>query len=275
MATPNKKTTTCRKFFNLFRTRESDSDSKKNKSEKKLKQSRITEPRYQTRRQDHIQSLVEYLDDSSNLQDYLAGYPDLVDDKHVTDNLDFYSGKIESVPDGDLIDNIHKNWHGKYDKLERHHGYIQWLFPIRVKGLNFDAEPLQLHEIEAMKKDELVMERLHKSYELMLDFYGIKMVDRKTGQLHRHKNYASRFENLEERAHNWLRITRILQCLGEFGFTSYQEQLLVFLANEIFKTKMLRKLAKSYSSFWVHTIKDEMHRLEFIDNIKDLIQKHY
>lgn len=27
---------------------------------------------------------------------------------------------------GDKIDNIHKDWYGDYDRLESHHGYIQW-----------------------------------------------------------------------------------------------------------------------------------------------------
>ena len=30
--------------------------------------------------------------------------------------------------------------------LEREHGFIQWLFPIREAGLNLQAQPLQLHE---------------------------------------------------------------------------------------------------------------------------------
>jgi hypothetical protein len=35
-------------------------------------------------------------------------------------NYDFYMNKIPSNPDGDYIDNIHKNWFGKYVKLESH-----------------------------------------------------------------------------------------------------------------------------------------------------------
>jgi hypothetical protein len=40
-------------------------------------------------------------------------------------NYQFYSNEIESDPDGDFIDKIHKEWFGKWEKLERHHGYIQ------------------------------------------------------------------------------------------------------------------------------------------------------
>lgn len=39
-----------------------------------------------------------------------------------TPNFDFYMNKKKSVPYGDYIDNIHKNWFKDYDKLEKHHG---------------------------------------------------------------------------------------------------------------------------------------------------------
>ena len=48
---------------------------------------------------------------------------------------------------GDLIEEIHANWKGNYTHLEMHHGYIQWLFPIRERGLNWHAQELQSHEI--------------------------------------------------------------------------------------------------------------------------------
>ena len=52
---------------------------------------------------------------------------------------------------GDYIDKIHMEWKGNYEWLERHHGYIQWLFPIRERGLNWQAQELQLHEIEVIE----------------------------------------------------------------------------------------------------------------------------
>ena len=38
--------------------------------------------------------------------------------------------KSQSFEGGDLIDEIHSRWRGQYSLLERHHGYIQWLFPL-------------------------------------------------------------------------------------------------------------------------------------------------
>ena len=57
-----------------------------------------------------------------------------------------YSGYKISI--GDFIDVIHKKWWGKHEHLECNHSYIQWLFPIRERGLNMHADELQLHEAE-------------------------------------------------------------------------------------------------------------------------------
>lgn len=53
-------------------------------------------------------------------------------------NVLFYTNKIRSNPSGNFIDNIHKEWKGNYSLLEVHHGYIQWLFPIREHGLKWN-----------------------------------------------------------------------------------------------------------------------------------------
>lgn len=39
-------------------------------------------------------------------------------------NFLFYSNKVPSIPDGDLIDNIHAKWFGNYRLLEAHHGFV-------------------------------------------------------------------------------------------------------------------------------------------------------
>lgn len=61
--------------------------------------------------------------------------------------------------------------------LERHHGFIQWIFPIRERGMNSLAPQLQLHEISKMKENEECMKRYVKAYDTMLKFYGIERLD--------------------------------------------------------------------------------------------------
>ena len=102
-----------------------------------------------------------------DIEEYRNNYPGARSDSRVTTNYDFYTNKIRSHPDGDYIDVIHKTWFGDYRNLEWHHGYIQWLFPLQEKGLNWSADPLQKHEIEKIKDDPKAMERILESYKLM------------------------------------------------------------------------------------------------------------
>ena len=76
---------------------------------------------------------------------------------------------------------------------------ILWRFPIREYGINFQSQPLQPHEIYSMKADPKIIQRLIESYKLMLDFYGMRLVDQETGELDRPsppRQYAPRYKNL-------------------------------------------------------------------------------
>lgn len=56
---------------------------------------------------------------------------------------------------------------------------------------------MQRHEAEAMKADETIIERVLRSYRLMLDFYGMRLEDSETGLLARSdKNHSDRYRNL-------------------------------------------------------------------------------
>jgi hypothetical protein len=144
---------------------------------------------------------------------------------------------------------------GNWGELEYNHSFVQWLFPIREQGVNYQAQPLELHEIDQLRTDNVAMERLIESfvsgsppfswlsgythkylppsarYRIMLGFYGLRLVDPTTGELTLEdsvpapspSSYLKRFENLERNSHNFLRITRILKCLNEVSelFSTY------------------------------------------------------
>lgn len=67
----------------------------------------------------------------ADAKEYLDGFRKSQNNLSDSDNLLFFSNTLKSVPRGDYIETIHQEWYGKYDILEQHHGYIQWLFPIR------------------------------------------------------------------------------------------------------------------------------------------------
>lgn len=65
--------------------------------------------------------------------------------------------------------------------------------------MNYDSQPLQTHEIESMKADPIIIERVIRSYQLMLDFYGMHLVSEETGLIDRAlppRNFIPRYRNL-------------------------------------------------------------------------------
>ena len=58
-------------------------------------------------------------------------------------NVQFYARKIQSRPQGAFVDVLHATWDGQWERLERLHGYIQWLFPVfENAGMNWESSPL-------------------------------------------------------------------------------------------------------------------------------------
>jgi len=191
---------------------------------------------------------------------YRSGYPDKCDKSNLKANLEFYKNKIQSKPDGDYIDAIHKSWLGNYSLLERHHGFIQWLFPIRESGMNWSAQELQLHEAEAICADPKCKARFVQSYRLMLDFYGMVLSDADRGWINRADNWRDRFRHLNRSHHNYLRITRILKCLGELGYEHYKAPFCEFVIVEAVDRGTLDNCLGSCSDYWIQTVKDDDER---------------
>mmetsp|Transcript_65921 Transcript_65921/g.132362 ORF Transcript_65921/g.132362 Transcript_65921/m.132362 type:complete len:233 (+) Transcript_65921:66-764(+) len=194
---------------------------------------------------------------------YRDGYPgwrerEEPDDR---DNQKFYSNQLKSRPDGDYIEEILTKWYGDYVLLEQHHGYVQWLFPIREMGMNLVSQPLTSYEIEDMIGDPAVHDRLKRSYRLMLDFYGMELLDEATGEVGRKpKGWQERYQNLCLRPHNFLRITRIIKCLGELGFAHYQASLCEHLLQEVVHRGVLVDCAASLVRYWIPVVKDDAAR---------------
>ena len=113
-------------------------------------------------------------------------------------NLKFFKNEISisKTSPADTYEGILANWRGDFEKLERDHGYVQWLFPIYQKSdFNANSLSLQLHElVEISKMNKAGKISLRKNLELMLEFYGMEFNG--DGRLVRTKNYLSRFNNL-------------------------------------------------------------------------------
>ncbi|CAF1016587.1 unnamed protein product, partial [Didymodactylos carnosus] len=196
----------------------------------------------------------------SDISNYRRRYPDAKDDKKLNDNYRFYTNQIRSYPDGDYIDEIHVKWYGQFEALERHHGYIQWLFPLQEQGLNWSAQPLQKHEIELILNDKTAHKRLLRSYTLMLNFYGFELVNDETGEIKRNEDYRQCFRNLNTSSHNYLRITRILKCLGEFKYEHLKFGFLECILRESIIENTLNNCLRSCRDYWIETLRSKSER---------------
>ncbi|KAF3697100.1 Opioid growth factor receptor [Channa argus] len=204
---------------------------------------------------------------AKDMQNYRRGYPNLADDECSEDkmnNLLFYLNKFPSAPDDVYIDSFLKEWKNDYKRLERVHSYIQWLFPLREPGVNYMASELTKKEIEAFKKNDDAKRRLVEAYELMLGFFGIRLVCKETGEVKRAENWKERFGNLERNMHNNLRITRILKSLGELGFEHYQYPLVRFFLEETLVKKTLSSVKRSVLDYFLFAVLDKQKRQELV-----------
>lgn len=136
-------------------------------------------------------------------------------------NLDFYKGHRTASPTNYYITDL-LSMRGDYGFLENNHNYIQWLFPIRTQGTNPYSYPTNSNEIHHFRNDGLAMSRFIMAFKVMLDFYGLRILDFENGNIGRKPNWAARAHNIVVNPHNNLRITRILKCLGLMKLHKFQ-----------------------------------------------------
>jgi hypothetical protein len=150
--------------------------------------------------------------------------------------------------------------------------------------MNVDSYRLLPHEIGMMRNNEKIVSRLVKSYEMMLDFYGMCLLSDK-GLLGRSlppRDFRSRYRNLLSewfsmkvsyrlnmvcttwlgKSHNNLRITRILKCLSELGMEHLNAGFLLHVLNEQSENGILSSasLRLSMDRWWAGCIRDDYER---------------
>ncbi|XP_049327725.1 opioid growth factor receptor-like [Astyanax mexicanus] len=99
----------------------------------------------------------------------------------------------------------------------------------------------------------------------MLDFYGIQLLDEKTGKVCCIKlKWKERFENLNRNTHNNLRITHILKSLGILGFQHYQAPLVKFFLHQTLVKKRLPRVKQSALDYYLFSVVDKKERRKLI-----------
>ncbi|WVW81758.1 hypothetical protein I302_103754 [Kwoniella bestiolae CBS 10118] len=193
---------------------------------------------------------------------FLSSYAGQRSNPSAQSNYLFYSNQIPCQPDGLKYEEWMKSYENDMVELEMSHGYVQWFFPIRERGVNPLAQPLTIDEIEKMQGDEVVLGRLLRSYKMMLLFYGINFND---GKLSLSPTHKERFANLTSNSHNLLRITRILKYLSEFPILQPHAASLVLFFTAAHSTGLLNFQEGSIRGdsldwWWSNCFRDEGER---------------
>ncbi|WRT63683.1 uncharacterized protein IL334_000606 [Kwoniella shivajii] len=193
---------------------------------------------------------------------FLSSYRGQRGNSSLSNNYLFYTNQTPCQPDGMRYDEWMKTYERDYVELEMNHGYVQWFFPIRERGVNPHAQPLESHEIEKMKDDQAIIDKLLRSFKMMLSFYGIDFND---GKFTLSKDYKERFQNLRDRSHNLLRITRILKHLSEFEQLQTHTSTLVLFFATVHSEGLLNfqegtMRGDSLDQWWSNCFRDESER---------------
>jgi hypothetical protein len=130
--------------------------------------------------------------------------------------VDFYKG-TGTDHRGRSLEDV---WSFSFDELEAVHDFIQWLFPtVKASAFNPWAPVLDERSIAELRGLPDLPDRLHRSLDVMLAFYGLERTIADGGTVIRE---ASTFEDRGPHwwgagNHNHLRLTRIIDSLRLLG----------------------------------------------------------
>ncbi len=160
--------------------------------------------------------------------------------------LDFYRG-LKPDTAGRMIEDI---WAWDARRLEMVHDYIQWLFPLPAPSrFNPEAPLLSTDDIAAFRATPLLQDRVRRSLDLMLDFYGLARVE---SAVLRAGDFPRKTHWLTPLNHNHLRLTRIMLFLRYAGLIAEADGLRACLL-EIAAAEGRDAVSERTLGFWRET----------------------
>lgn len=166
---------------------------------------------------------------------------------HVSRLVAFYRGDGGDHR-GRLLSDIHQF---DFHELELNHDYIQWLFPLpEPSGANASAPLLSTDDMAAFQSDDSFRRALLQSFELMLQFYGLELMDRGAiVEIARGGNFSERSGLwLTSGNHNFLRISRMLRSMSLLGQRKHASAFLTCL--EGIYTEESRTIGDTTMGYW-------------------------
>ena len=146
------------------------------------------------------------------------------------EHVAFYSNMEPCGASGGYIDEILSDW--SFEQLERHHGYIQWIFPTMSRSrFNHRSRPIHIEAVRFIATDLSAALRVVLAYDMMLEFWGLRLRSARTGEvaLCDHLGFEASMQHLNSHPHNFWRMTRVIESLGLLGFGRYVDPLVELL----------------------------------------------
>jgi hypothetical protein len=163
---------------------------------------------------------------------------------------DFYFGKTTRPHHS-----IEQVWNYSYGELEYVHTYIQWLFPLLEASQAMPGSPiLSNKDIEMFEEIDELKQRLLKSFQVMLRFYGFSLRYDPEPVIEPTDEFEERAEHwLNANNHNHLRITRILRSLTLLGLAKEAREFFAALQRVYIKNP--DKIGSYSYDYWKRAIK--------------------
>ncbi len=159
-------------------------------------------------------------------------------------------------------------WTMTFDELEKHHDFIQWLFPLpEASSVNPHAPLLTAELIQQTQQDSEVSENLLRSFDTMAAFWGFNR---------NNENDIIRSAQFDIQSqkwcctsnHNQLRLTRVLKSLSLLGHPQIASRTCEFLLMEV-SAAGLNLNHLSALPYWINAI-ESVEELELsMDDFSD------
>ena len=164
--------------------------------------------------------------------------------------VQFYRGEQRDA-EGRSIDDV---WAFHQTNLEDTAHYLEWLFPLKASDATAPGDPAVTEQTrDAFAQDADLRERLRRSLDLMLAFYGMS----------RDGETVGRSQDFESRRLGWLypgdhnherlsRVVRSLALLGEGALASSLRDELVAIADDY----GAHSVSRETRGHWAHLLDD-------------------
>lgn len=149
-----------------------------------------------------------------------------------SERVQFYKGTLRLKQCGNLnIDEMIERWSQNHKILDTDKNYMSWFFP----GFKDRQGP---QDTQYFRTTFEIGERIVEIYKLMMNYYGINVLNPQTGRISRSKSYSQRYEETflssAFQSVHIQKIRKILQFLNAVGFRKYAIELVKFMKKEIF-----------------------------------------